>query len=192
MRCWSSSITGLVSCIWYTSATVIIAIGDWQLAIGRTAGRERYNWRAVNKQASSTTSIEYRLKPILTNVEMNALFSHGSPERGWPEWQKTPDTSDWEPVLAQSLTWVCAYASAELVGFVNVAWDGREHAFLLDARVHPGFRRQGIGKELVSRAAAAAQQAGCTVLHVDFAEGLTSFYEACGFRPTPAGLLRLD
>ncbi len=146
----------------------------------------------MSKEVSSTAGIEYQLKPVLTNVELNALFSHGSPEWGWPEWQKAPDTSDWEPVLTRSLTWVCAYESDELVGFVNVAWDGRDHAFLLDPRVHPNFRRQGIGKELVSRAAAAAQHAGCTTLHVDYTEPLTPFYESCGFRPTPAALLPLD
>ena len=30
--------------------------------------------------------------------------------------------------------------------------------------------------------------AGCEWLHVDYLPELTSFYEACGFRPTAAGL----
>jgi GNAT superfamily N-acetyltransferase len=136
--------------------------------------------------------VSYRVKPHLTSAELNALFSEGSPGHGWPSWQATPDTSDWNAVLAHSLTWVCAYLADALVGFVNVAWDGRDHAFLLDPRVHPDLRNGGIGTELVRRAATAARDAGCTVLHVDYEEQLAPFYKACGFKPTAAGLLRLE
>jgi hypothetical protein len=40
-------------------------------------------------------------------------------------------------------------------------------------------------------AAAAAREAGCEWLHVDYEASLTPFYEACGFVPTAAGLIRL-
>jgi hypothetical protein len=37
-----------------------------------------------------------------------------------------------------------------------------------------------------------AKDAGCKWLEVDFVEDLAPFYyDACGFAPTPAGLLRL-
>jgi GNAT superfamily N-acetyltransferase len=45
---------------------------------------------------------------------------------------------------------------------------GRDHAFLLDPRVHPDQRHQGIGVALARAAAQAAAEAGCTVLHVDY------------------------
>ena len=111
---------------------------------------------------------------------------------GWPAWQTAPDTSDWQPVLARSLVYIGAYAAGELVGFVNVAWDGRDHAFLLDPRVHPEYRSRGIGRELVRLAADVAREAGCEVLHVDYTPELTRFYESCGFAPTAAGLIRLN
>jgi GNAT superfamily N-acetyltransferase len=130
--------------------------------------------------------ITYRLRPPLTNVELNALFSVG-----WPSWQEERDTSDWQSVLQHSLSYVCAYSDERLVGFANVAWDGRAHAFLLDPRVHPDFRHQGIGTELVRRAGRTAQAAGCEWLHVDYAPELAPFYEACGFRPTMAGVIRV-
>ena len=123
----------------------------------------------------------------MDNEALNTLFSVG-----WPSWQTAPDTSDWQSVLAHSLTYVCAYESERLVGFANVAWDGRDHAFLLDPRVHPDCRHQGIGTELVRRAAEETRRAGCEWLHVDYEAGLAPFYEACGFTPTAAGLLRLD
>ena len=60
-----------------------------------------------------------------------------------------------------SLTWVEANASGRLVGFVDVAWDGGTHAFVLDPCVDPLHQRAGIGRELVRRAGDAARLAGC-------------------------------
>lgn len=93
--------------------------------------------------------------------------------------------------LERSLAWVSAHDSERLIGFVNVAWDGGVHAFVLDTTVHPDYRRRRIGAELVGRALTVARAAGCTWLHVDFEPELARFYESCGFEPTAAGLLRL-
>jgi GNAT superfamily N-acetyltransferase len=99
----------------------------------------------------------------------------------------------WGARLARhSLSWFGAFDGERLVGFVNLAWDGDRHAFLLDTVVAPPHRGRGIGRELVARARRAAADAGCTWLHVDFAEALTPFYrDACGMPPTAAGLVRL-
>src|SRR5579863_589735 len=77
-----------------------------------------------------------------------------------------------------SLGWVTAREGDHLVGFVNVAWDGRHHAFLVDAMVAPESQRHGVGTELVRRAVDGAEAAGCTWLHVDFEEALEPFYLA--------------
>jgi predicted N-acetyltransferase YhbS len=109
--------------------------------------------------------------------------SHGGrAEEGW-----------WERIRPQSLGWVVARAEdGSVVGFVNVAWDGGDHAFLLDPKTRGGLQRQGIGTRLVSLAAQHAKAAGCEWLHVDFEPSLEPFYlEACGFRPTRAGLIHL-
>jgi GNAT superfamily N-acetyltransferase len=135
--------------------------------------------------------ILFEVSPPLENAPLNALFSAGSAGNGWPAWQDAPDTSDWQPVLRHGLVYVCAFHDEQLVGFVNIAWDGRDHAFLLDPRVHPAYRRRGIGRELVSRAAEAARERGCEWLHVDYEPDLALFYERCGFVPTAAGLLSL-
>jgi predicted N-acetyltransferase YhbS len=86
---------------------------------------------------------------------------------------------------------VCAYQGAELVGFVNLAWDGGVHAFLLDTTVHPRLRRLGIGRQLVRNAVDAAHEAGMAWVHVDYEPHLAGFYAACGFTRTAAGLLRI-
>ncbi|GAA3080931.1 ribosomal protein S18 acetylase RimI-like enzyme [Kribbella aluminosa] len=103
------------------------------------------------------------------------------------------DVQPWGERLDRwALSWVGAFSDDQLVGFVQVCWDGGAHAFVLDTAVHPDHGRRGIGKQLVLSAAEEARNAGCEWLHVDFEPHLTAFYlDACGFRPTDAGLLKL-
>jgi GNAT superfamily N-acetyltransferase len=96
-----------------------------------------------------------------------------------------------ESVLRRSLVHVCAYDGRRLVGFVNVAWDGGAHAFLLDTSVHPDLQRRGIATSLVRRATELARERGAIWLHVDFEPQLEGFYRRCGFRATGAGLVEL-
>jgi len=100
---------------------------------------------------------------------------------------------DWiGQVKAHSLGWVVARDDGELAGFVNVAWDGGIHAFILDTVVSRGRRRQGIGTRLVEIAAAKSRAAGCEWLHVDFDDELDPFYlDGCGFERTAAGVMAL-
>ena len=106
-------------------------------------------------------------------------------------WNESP-TRDFSNVLQRSLAHVCAYDGEELVGFVNIAWDGGIHAFLLDTCVHPRLQRRGIARRMVTTARDLASGRGAQWLHVDFEPHLTSFYRACGFTPTSAGIVRLS
>jgi GNAT superfamily N-acetyltransferase len=101
--------------------------------------------------------------------------------------------TDWNSLLErQSLGWVTARDDDQLLGFVNVIWDGGAHAWIQDVMVSSTSRRMGIGTKLVSVACQHAKDAGCEWLHVDFEERLGLFYfVACGFEPTTAGLIRL-
>jgi ribosomal protein S18 acetylase RimI-like enzyme len=98
-----------------------------------------------------------------------------------------------DQIRSHSLGWVTARdGDGVVVGFVNVAWDGGDHAFLLDPKTRGDRQRRGIGTEVVRLAVRHAQAAGCEWLHVDFQPELTAFYfDACGFRPTDAGLIHL-
>jgi GNAT superfamily N-acetyltransferase len=100
---------------------------------------------------------------------------------------------DWRRrVERHSLGWVTARRGAALVGFVNVAWDGATHAFIVDTLVALDARRRGIGTRLVEVAVERARAAGCEWVHVDFDAHLAAFYiDGCGFRPTPAGVIEL-
>lgn len=95
-------------------------------------------------------------------------------------------------VERHSLGWVTARDDGELVGFVNVAWDGSGHAFIIDTMVSARVARRGIGTALVAAAVAGARDAGCEWLHVDFDPEHRTFYlDACGFTAAEAGLIRL-
>ena len=134
-----------------------------------------------------TTSFEWR--GAFTNEEVNALHAEAFQTRVYDEAEW-----DWVRLTSQhSLGWVVARQGGELVGFVNVLWDGLVHAWLQDTMVASRSRGEGIGTGLVARAREAAQAAGCEYLHVDFDEHLAPFYfDACGFSPTWAGLIALN
>jgi ribosomal protein S18 acetylase RimI-like enzyme len=120
-----------------------------------------------------------------TNYEVNALHAEG--------FHHPVLEVDWLTQLERhSLGWVCARSEGRLVGFVNVAWDGGMHAFVLDTLVDRNFRRRGIGTELVAVAHRESRAQGCEWLHVDFEDELTTFYlRSCGFTTTSAGAIRL-
>ena len=130
----------------------------------------------------------YEWRGEFTSAELNELHAEGfEHERLDYDWRAQ--------VERHSLGWVCAREQADgpLVGFVNVAWDGGSHAFVLDTLVPGAQRRCGIGRRLVAVAAAEVRAAGCEWLHVDFEDHLRPFYfDACGFVPTNAGLVDLS
>ena len=83
-------------------------------------------------------------------------------------------------------------AGDEPIGFVDLAWDGGVHAFVLDTTVHPNARRRGVGRRLVKLAVEVAGDRGVEWVHADFDPHLRGFYHECGLRRTEAGLLHLD
>ena len=121
--------------------------------------------------------------PPLTDAQLNALFA-----AAWAD--HAPRA--FGPVLERSLVYCAALDGERLVGFVNVAWDGGAHAFLLDPTVHPALRHRGLGSALVRAATDAAAERGAEWLHVDHEPHLEGFYRALGFRHTDAGLIRLS
>jgi GNAT superfamily N-acetyltransferase len=135
--------------------------------VGDPADRTDFTWRG----------------PVAGHELVALAASHG--DRLPPDW--------WDRVAPRSLGWVSARdPGGALIGFVNVAWDGAGHAFVLDTKVDPGHQRRGIATELVAIATRHARRAGCEWLHVDFEEHLRPFYlHACGFTPTAAGLIHL-
>lgn len=131
-------------------------------------------------------TVTYEWRGEFENAEVENLHAAG--------FGHEPQGHDWWAQLSRhSLGWTCARdADGALVGFVNVAWDGAGHAFVLDTVVARAARHGGVGAGLIAEAQRRARAAGCEWLHVDFEDELAAFYfGACGFRSTPAGLIRL-
>jgi len=128
-------------------------------------------------------TIDYAWRGAVSDAEMVTLVeAHGG--NAVPGW--------WDQIRDHGLGWVTAREPGGLVGFVNVAWDGCDHAFLIDTKVSSDHQRRGIATELVRHATEHARAAGCEWLHVDYRDELAAFYvDACGFRPTSAGLIHL-
>ncbi|CAM5635102.1 hypothetical protein STENM327S_02591 [Streptomyces tendae] len=91
-------------------------------------------------------TITYLWRGDVDNALLEALHADGF---GHPV-----EETDWRARLERhSLGWVCARQDGSLVGFVNVAWDGGAHAFLLDTVVARHCRSRGVGARLVEVAA---------------------------------------
>jgi hypothetical protein len=72
--------------------------------------------------------ITYEWRGEFENAAVNALHAEGFGHRVMD--------IDWRTqVHRHSLGWVCARDVGTLAGFVNVAWDGGVHAFVLDTVV---------------------------------------------------------
>jgi GNAT superfamily N-acetyltransferase len=128
----------------------------------------------------------FRVRPKIDNKEWDRLHAEGFEHHVFGY--------DWASQIEQhSLTWIGAYRRDRLVGFVNVAWDGGVHAFLLDTAVALEHRHRGIGTRLVREAIAAVRHhRAIEWLHVDSGEELMSrFYGPAGFSPTPAGIVNV-
>ena len=130
----------------------------------------------------------YEWRGAFANREVNELHAEAFDTRLY-------DDGEWnwlEQVARHSLGWVVARDGEELIGFVNVPWDGLVHAWVQDTMVAVRARGRGVGTALVATAVEEARAAGCEWLHVDFEPHLRAFYlDACGFRPTDAGLIEL-
>jgi GNAT superfamily N-acetyltransferase len=142
----------------------------------------------VNATRMTHVAVTYEWRGSFDNVELNELHAEAFETRVF-------DETEWnwaDQVHRYSLGWVVARDEDCLIGFVNVPWDGLVHAWLQDEMVAKRARHQGVGSALVAMAIDHARQAGCEWLHVDFEGHLRPFYlDACGFRPTDAGLIAL-
>lgn len=138
--------------------------------------------KVSREQIITSAEITYRLDPF-PGIEQFAPLWHAAWGHAW--------SGDLGQILSRSLVHAGAYDGERLVGYVNIAWDGGGHAFLLDTTVDPHYQRRGIATALIRLVTDAARSRGASWLHVDYEARLTGFYAACGFRPTAAGLIAL-
>ena len=126
--------------------------------------------------------ISYLERAPLDLGELQNLFARAWGGDGKPAYDR---------VLDHSFTWVTAHEGEHLVGFVNVAWDGGAHFFMLDTTVDPDHQGRGIATTLVRRAVDACRGSG-EWMHVDSDQQLMErLYLPAGFHPTAAGLVNV-
>jgi ribosomal protein S18 acetylase RimI-like enzyme len=131
----------------------------------------------------TTLVIQYLVDPYPTDEDMAALWMSA-----WGQ----PGPASFANILSRSLGHVGAFESGSLVAFVNLAWDGGVHAFILDTCVHEAYQRRGIGTALVRKAIDVACEREIHWLHVDYEKHLDGFYRRCGFQRTSAGLIDFE
>ena len=136
----------------------------------------------MSEQENQPSKLKYLFNPVIGNDKLNKLFV-----QSWD----THANMDFESIHLHSLAYIVSYNNDEPIGYINIAWDGYMHAFLLNTTVHSDWRLKGIGKALVKKAAAIAKEKGVHWLHVDYEPHLGKFYLDCGFNHTEAGLMRL-
>lgn len=125
---------------------------------------------------------DFQIDPFPSDAALRALWQQAWGEEG---------PASFAPILKHGLGHIGAFDGLCLIGFVNIAWDGGIHAFILDTCVAPQFQGQGIGTRLVELAEGLARERGMHWLHVDYEPHLERFYKRCGFRPSHAGLIDL-
>jgi GNAT superfamily N-acetyltransferase len=136
----------------------------------------------LSLKPSAERRVLYVTRAGVGSAALNRLFA-----AAWPQHVER----DFDALLAHSLLYVTAHRGSELAGFVNVAWDGGLHGFILDPTVRPDLQRQGIGGALMAHAVAGARERDLEWLHVDFEPRLASFYRRAGFTSSEAGVLKL-
>lgn len=87
------------------------------------------------------------------------------------------------PMLAGSEVAVCAFSGEEVVGFGRALSDGCSDAYIQDVVVDPGFRKQGIGGNIVLKLERALREKGVDWIGLVGAPGTENFYAQLGLTP---------
>ncbi len=143
-------------------SAAVTAASRWTMAASAvaTACRADPEMRCACNRAAHYGGpvITYEWRGAFTNAEVSALYAEAFGHQC--------RDGDWRAQLERhSLGWVCARTGAALAGFVNIAWDGACHAFMLDTLMARRMQRQGMGTSLVAVVAgrpARSAASGCT------------------------------
>lgn len=95
-------------------------------------------------------------------------------------WKIHPNHKDWKKILENSCTIISAWSGDHLIGFARGISDQVRYAQVLDVLVHPDYRRDGIGKELISRLV--NDPAMCVRGVILGTPSMKEFYESAGFK----------
>ncbi len=110
---------------------------------------------------------------------------------GWCGQFGERSNKDWMTVLQRSDYVISAWHDRTLVGFVRAFTDGALFVFICDVVVAPGYRRQGIGRELMlllKQQLSKRKWAGVHLFRWDGDPANKAFYEGLNFHDCPGGM----
>jgi GNAT superfamily N-acetyltransferase len=124
------------------------------------------------------TAIQFRTGTDFSFDKVLALYN----DAGWTAYTSQSETL--EQAINQSLFVLSAWSGEQLVGLLRAVGDGATIIYVQDILVLQSFRRQGLGKQLLTQLLDKYSTVRQIVLMTDNTSHTTSFYERCGFTKT--------
>lgn len=93
--------------------------------------------------------------------------------------------NDLEKAVKNSWYTVSVYDFDKLIGFGRLIADGVHHALIVDLIVHPDFRNNGIGSQILDRLVKRCKEHSIRDIQLFAAKNRFGFYEKFGFMKRP-------
>jgi GNAT superfamily N-acetyltransferase len=125
--------------------------------------------------------IDVRIVTVWDSDEILALYQAA----GW--WKEWYDPAGLPVLLASSFAFAVAVdtATGRAVGMGRVLSDGVSDGYIQDVVVLPAYRKQEVGKHLITALVNACLAKGVTWIGLVATPGSVPFYEGCGFHLMP-------
>jgi aralkylamine N-acetyltransferase len=107
------------------------------------------------------------------------------------DWYRGGTIRHLEAVRGYAYLIVTAWIAEQMVGSLTVLSDGVNDAIIEDVVVHPEYRHQGIGSELVRQALSRLKHIPAGFIKLESVPGVDPFYEQLGFVRSSASLMYL-
>lgn len=124
------------------------------------------------------TNLQFRTGTNFLFDNMFALYN----QVGWTAY--TSDRENLKKAVKNSLFVLTVWSGQQLIGFLRAVGDGLTIVYVQDILVAPNFRRQNIGRQLLTQLLEKYSNVRQIVLMTDNTSETTAFYESCGFTRT--------
>ena len=145
---------------------------------------------SVSTPDRTMPEIEIRIVRRVDREQVKRLYS----EAGWWEPEDEQASSWIDRMVEGSFCFAGAYAGDRLVGMARAISDGASDAYIQDVTVLRGYRRQGIGRRLITALIECLKEKKINWIGLVAEPGSEPLYERLGFAPlvghTPMRLRR--
>jgi ribosomal protein S18 acetylase RimI-like enzyme len=122
--------------------------------------------------------IKYQIGGDIDFKQIVALYDNA----GWTVYTSSPETL--KQAIDDSLFVLSAWKGQQLAGFLRAVGDGLTIIYIQDLIVLDRYRRQGIGRELLSRTLEYYKNVRQILLLTDNKPDTIAFYESAGLKQT--------